>query len=509
MRFNWASSLVLLLTTTEAANWFSKAVYNGWHETELERWLSDHDVPYPSPADRRDLEGLVKTNWDDKVQKPLGHISEQASDQWHHAKEWVFDSWSDSQIKAFLDRHGVPVPQPRKRDVLISTARENYEPIAKKLGEKASYPGNWLFATWSESELKEWLDERGWPVPQPSTRDKLIASVRRNARLASIQARTISASASVSADAAQATLSDALFSAWSDSDLKRFLDEHAIPVPQGSRRNEMIALARKNRASLLSQASTASASASRLVGAGTTKAGNDYAQATDDAQSKVQEAFDAAVQNWSNSRLKAYLDARGISVPQATKRDELLAKVRANKNKAASAWNAWTFETWDIEHLKQYLTSMNAKAAQRADSTRDDLMKQAQDAYSKASKAGGQNLASATSYMAQATQTAKDDTFDTWSHSELKAYLDSFGIPVYQGSNANELKATARRNSQYFKYGTTSSQGTLYAKLQDTYQWLLDQLKIGASSGRVQGQEVAEKAKDRSSEAVSGIRSEL
>lgn len=262
------------------------------------------------------------------------------------------NSWSDSQIKAFLDRHGIPAPQPRKRDVLISTARENYEAVAKKLGEKASYPGNWVFATWSESDLKEWLDERGWPVPQPSTRDKLIASVRRNARLASIQARSIAASASSSADAAQATLSDALFSAWSDSDLKRFLDEHGIPVPQGSKRNEMIALARKNRASLLSQASTASATASRLMGAATTRAGNEYAQATDDAQTKAHEAFDAAVQNWSNSRLKAYLDARCISVPQAIKRDELLAKVRENKNKAATAWNAWTFETWDIDHLK-------------------------------------------------------------------------------------------------------------------------------------------------------------
>lgn len=85
-------------------------MYNGWHETELERWLSDHgmkihitlsaprltrkpiDVPYPSPADRRDLENLVKTNWDNKVQKPLGQVSDQASDQWHHAKEWVFDT---------------------------------------------------------------------------------------------------------------------------------------------------------------------------------------------------------------------------------------------------------------------------------------------------------------------------------------------------------------------------------------------------------------------------------
>lgn len=152
---------------------------------------------------------------------------------------------------------------------------------------------------------------------------------------------------------------------------------------------------------------------------------------------------------------------------------------------------------------------MNAKTAHCADVTREELTKQAQDAYAKASKAGGANMASATSYMAQATQTAKDTTFDTWTHSELKAYLDSFGIPVYQGSNVNELRAAARRNSQYFKYGTTSPQGVLYAKLQDTYQWLLDQLKIGASSGRVQGHEVAEKAKSKAPQVVSEARSEL
>lgn len=85
-------------------------MYNKWHETELERWLSDHgmkysffrcarvltndkDIPHPSPADRRDLENLVKTNWDTKVQKPLGHIADQANDQIHHAKEWIFDTY--------------------------------------------------------------------------------------------------------------------------------------------------------------------------------------------------------------------------------------------------------------------------------------------------------------------------------------------------------------------------------------------------------------------------------
>lgn len=51
------------------------------------------DIPHPSPADRRDLENLVKTNWDTKVQKPLGNIADQANDQLHHAKEWIFDTY--------------------------------------------------------------------------------------------------------------------------------------------------------------------------------------------------------------------------------------------------------------------------------------------------------------------------------------------------------------------------------------------------------------------------------
>ncbi|PYH89818.1 hypothetical protein BO71DRAFT_402732 [Aspergillus ellipticus CBS 707.79] len=516
MKLHLASWLVFGLATFEAvgaSTWFGKAVYNKWHETELERWLSDHDIPYPSPADRKDLETLVKSNWEAKVQKPLGHVAEQSTDHWHNAKEWLFDTWSDSQLKAFLDSHGIPAPQPRKRDVLLKTARENYETVAKKLGEAVSYPGNWVYEQWTESDLKEWLDERGWPAPQPSTRDRLVASVRRNARLASLHAKSIAASASASADAAQATLSEALFNAWSDSDLKKFLDEHGIKVPQGSRRNELVALARKHRASLVSQASVASetlsSTATEFIGAATSRAGNEYAQATDNAQLKAQESFEAVIESWSDSRLKAFLDARGVPVPQSNKRDELLAKVRLHAHKAATGWSAWTFDTWDTEHLKKYLSSMNAKASHRTDITRDELVKHAQDSYAKASKTGGANLASATAYMAQATDTVKESAFDTWTHSDLKTYLDTYGIPVYQGSSINELRAAARRNSQYFNYGTSSPQGALYAKFQEASQWVLDQLKIGASSGRAQGQEAAEKAKAKGSQAAESLRVEL
>ena len=256
-------------------------------------------------------------------------------------------SWSESQLKAFLDRHNIPAPQPRKHDVLVKTARANYESIAKKAGETASYPGNWLYEQWSESDLKEWLDERGWPAPQPTTRDKLIANVRRNSRLASLQAKSITASAK----AAQASLTEELFHAWSDSKLKQFLDEHNVRVPQGSRRNELIALARKHRAYLVDQAAGVSAAASEAIGAATTRAGNEYARATDDVKLKLEDEFNAAIHTWSDSRLKAFLDARSVPVPQFGKRDELLAKVRANAHKAAGGWNEYNFDTWDREHL--------------------------------------------------------------------------------------------------------------------------------------------------------------
>ncbi|KAJ5094010.1 hypothetical protein N7456_009871 [Penicillium angulare] len=512
MKFHLATGLVFFLATAEAvgaSSWWSKAVYNKWHETELERWLSDHDIPHPSPADRRDLENLVKSNWDSKVQKPLGHVTDQASDELQNAKEWIFESWSDSHLKAFLDRHGIPAPQPRKRDTLIKAARENYESVAQKVGETAAYPGNWLYEQWSESDLKEWLDEHGWPVPQPTTRDKLISTVRRSSRIASLQARAIASSAVASAEAAKESLSDELFNAWSDSKLKEFLDEHDVRVPQGSKRNELIALARKHRYYLLGQASSASSAASEAFGAATTKAGNEYARATDDAKLKAEDGFNAAIGTWSDSRLKAFLDARSVPVPQYSKRDELIAKVRASAHRASGGWNEYNFDTWDKEHLLKYLSALNSKAAKKADASREELIKHAKDSYTKASKAGGEQYASATAAATKATGSAKDTTFDQWSQSDLKKYLDSYGIPVYQGSSINELRAAARRQTTYFKYGTNNPQDTIYAKVADTLQWALDQLKIGASSGRAQGHEAAENVREKASEKAQSIRSEL
>ena len=140
---------------------------------------------------------------------------------------------------------------------------------------------------------------------------------------------------------------------------------------------------------------------------------------------------------------------------------------------------------------------MGATAADRAEATRDELVRRAQDVYSKASKAGGASLSTATSYLAQATKSAKDVSLDNWSRSELKAYLDSYGIPVYQGSSINELRAAAIRHAYYFKYGTTTPQSTIYVSFMDTLQRALDYLKLGALLGRQKGYEAVEHASQR------------
>jgi len=320
-------------------------------------------------------------------------------------------------------------------------------------------------------------------------------------RVASLKFQEAQASASKSASDAAQTLSDKLLDSWSDSQIKLWADEQGIKVPQGSKRNELLAIARKHRAQLTGgPASQLSASGASAFGAATSSAGNAYAKATDDAQLKAEDTWNSAVGAWSETRLKAYLDSRGVPVPQSGIRSELLAAVHLNKHKAATGWSAWTFDTWTIDNLKKFLAQSGNKASEKAaaqkDATREQLIEAAQSAYATASKTGGTAYASVTSYLATQTDSAKDTVFDTWSESELKNYLDSYGFNVPQGTAKNELIAYARNQRNWFQYGTTTPQGTLWAKLSSSASWVWKQLGLGAAEGKKQAEKGADSIKE-------------
>lgn len=299
----------------------------------------------------------------------------------------IFHRWSDSQLKAFADKQGIPVPQPRQRDSLLAAVRNNYQSAAEKAKETYNYPGDWLYASWSDSDLKSWFDERGYNVPQPSARDSLIANIRRQSRLASLNAQGAYASVSSAAANAQQSLSDALLDSWSDSQIKEWADKNGIKVPQGSKRNELIALARKHRARLYGDSASASAgsvsaSASSAYGAATSQAGNQYAAATGGfayytdlikqqiglAQASVTSATDAAGSSASSASVAAASSASSASKRASSSAQSLTGSAA----KAASSSSS---------SISKSAASASAAADKSASSAASVASKSAQSGY--------------------------------------------------------------------------------------------------------------------------------
>lgn len=518
---------------------------------------------------------------------------------------WILDSWTDSQLKSFLDYHNIPNPTPRNRDSMLQTARGAYSNIAS-IGPSAY---DTLFGSWQDSDLKAWCDERGIPVPQGSTKESMLASLRKNTKSFTDQAKA------AFNELTSQSVGDKIFDSWSESQLKEMLDSNGIPVPQGSKTNELRALARKNykslknsaqeyyaagassvsasgasaatvasasgasayaeakksaesaasqgsktgksaasvasksaasaasvasksaeslasslasvasksgksaasvasksAESLASEASKSGKSATSVVGKSAESlaseasksgksatsvigksadslaseasktAGSMYGKATDAAASAyadVAGSDNLLYKLWSDSRLKSFLDARGVPVPQNGKKDDLIALVRENSRKARIS--AEDFEGWSEAELKKFAKDSKIKLNKAADSSRDELIKQTSAGYTELSKKGD----AAASAAKKQYEAVKAYAFDSWSDSELKAYLDSYGVEVPQNGAKDQLVAAARKNGHYFSHGSLGpAAGSGLAQMAlDGVSYLMDFVKQASGVG--------------------------
>jgi hypothetical protein len=288
----------------------------------------------------------------------------------------TFPSWTESQLKSFCDHHGIPNPSPRTRDSLLSVVRSNYQSAANKAGETAAYPGNWLYSQWSDSDLKTWCDERGIPGPQTGNRDSLIASIRRHSYVAAQEANKKYNSATQQASNAQESLSNQLLDSWSDSQVKEWLDKNGIPVPQGSKRNELSALARKHSARLAG--TDVKNQAASAYGAATSSAGNYYAQATDDSYAGLRYYYDYA------------LNQIGF----------------ASKDAKASLSSASERASSSLVSVSSSASSLASVASASASSASSSASKAGQNAPAAASKAASEVSASASASASSASSVA-------------------------------------------------------------------------------------------------------
>lgn len=121
-------------------------MYNKWHQTELERWLSDHEISYPKASDRKDLEALVESHWNDATVQP-------------------YNRWDTAQLSAYLRDKGQDVQTVAEdsKDGLLSQVKSNWYETEEAAQQGWANIKDWILDTWSDSQLKAFCDEQGIP----------------------------------------------------------------------------------------------------------------------------------------------------------------------------------------------------------------------------------------------------------------------------------------------------------------------------------------------------------
>ncbi|KAI0830312.1 hypothetical protein BC628DRAFT_1313224, partial [Trametes gibbosa] len=324
--------------------------FDTWDESRLREFLLEQGVVNPSGT-REQLVLLAKQKWRQySATKSAGSFASSASaqastavygDSWQQAsksvssiaalatdntaatlddtKDYVYSTWDDNRIRAYLQEHGVVSPPATPRNKLLAKMKETYisatSPIYKAWSD--SYLHQWLLShgilkdnatkrreelltlmdryyydaktsvwdTWNDSQLKEWLIQHDVVKSDAQLqREKLHKLVSEN----------------------YAHAHDSTWAAWKDSDMRQWLIDH------GYLRSD----AQKTREDLI-----------RLM--------NDkYTDAS---------ARTAAYLTWPDARLRAYLREHGYSDTQLpTTRASLLQEVRTrwvqSSGGASSLW---------------------------------------------------------------------------------------------------------------------------------------------------------------------------
>lgn len=106
-------------------------IYSTWDDNRMRAWLEEHGVETKPHHSRTDLLGRMNEVWHHKVNDP------------------VYSSWSDNYLKSWLVAHGIIHP-PHERDRLIDLMKKNYWDAKDT-----------VFSGWSKENMRNWLVSEG------------------------------------------------------------------------------------------------------------------------------------------------------------------------------------------------------------------------------------------------------------------------------------------------------------------------------------------------------------
>jgi len=279
------------------------STFESWDESRLREFLLEQGIVEPK-GPREKLVLLAKNHYN--AYKNAGYsLSSTVTDTvsgwvatgtdttWKaldDSKDYVYSTWSDSQMKDYLVSHGV----------LKSDAQKTRSQYLKMMQEHYATVTDPVWQAWSDSYIRGWLTSKGLiESDHEKNRDYLAEQMKKY----------------------YFDPSDKVYNAWSDSELKSWLADHDVIKPEAQVKREKLIKIMSDNYSGARDTIWGSWSDSEIR---TWLIDNGYLKS--DAQAKRDELVklindkykdyngrSAAYLTWPDARLRAYLRTHGIS----------------------------------------------------------------------------------------------------------------------------------------------------------------------------------------------------
>ncbi|QLG71698.1 hypothetical protein HG535_0C00470 [Zygotorulaspora mrakii] len=447
--------------------------FEGWTQKDLQQYVEDHKKYLDKLGSKsvEDLKEELADKWAPTAQpKPWWQIW--PSDDTHAwlkrdskkpVSDWLFDTWSESDLKKFLKQHKIKYDAKASKDSLIKVAKDSFQNVSDKLECSGFYPSSEYFSDWSVDDLKEWLNDYQIPYDKAvDTKDELVDQVRENLYHASQLASEKRLEVLDSLDFVGRQLvdksgevKDDVLNSFSTKQLADWLENHKIAVDKkvAENRDELLKLA-KNNARLLKDdmawyAEKMSEKASPFLTkppeyveslwdktAG--KIGGLFAHYKHKSNEAINDTFLVDLNNWSRDRMKRYLDVRGIKYHLLATNGQLRQMVQDSRNsplKNVRKHYEKLTENINYDDMKNW-------AQDKADQIQDS------NAYESVSDKIS-SLNQDTQKWAQDISEKWSDSLTSWSVDDLRTYLKSFGVDT-STSTKDDLVEAAKLKTQMF-----------------------------------------------------------
>lgn len=280
-------------------------------------------------------------------------------------KDWIFDSWSKSNLQAFLKLNKISFGKKTQKSDLVSLAKQHYDDIAKSLNLSGFYPGAWIYSAWSVDDLKKWLANNDITVDAAAeSKDQLVSKVQEYNYLASLELQDSKKALFDSLLLGDQDIFDKagkvkqeFIDSWSYSQLREWLYyQGLIDTKPGIHldsldKEKLQKLVSSNSNYLITDIKTWADEAGKLASPILEK-GSEVAQLAGEV---INDTFLVGVEKWDKERLQQFLSSRNIKIPHFATHKSLVNLVQKNANTPLSKLTGGFLDNLSTDTIRNWL----------------------------------------------------------------------------------------------------------------------------------------------------------